>query len=108
MLSTPLVHVCVRGGSERLRKNGHAINGAQRAKCPDCERTFILQPGGELYEAAFKTQVLSACQDRLSLRGIQRTFAGCYKTVMRWWGGKNREPARLHGDAAAQREGRRA
>ena len=42
MLSTTIVHVCSRCGNERIRKNGHADNGAQRAKCLDGERTFIL------------------------------------------------------------------
>ncbi len=105
MLSTTIVHVCARCGSERLRKNGHAINGAQRAKCLDCERTFILQPRGVRYAEPFKAQVLAAYQDRMSIRGIQRTFGVCYKTVMRWLGGKSGSSARLQGHALAQRAG---
>ena len=103
MLSTTIVHVCARCGSERLRKNGHAINGAQRAKCLDCERTFIVEPTGPRYSPEFKDQVLAAYQDRMSLRGIQRTFGVCYQTVMVWLGEKNREPARVRGHAPAQR-----
>ena len=103
MLSTTIVHVCARCGSERIRKNGHACNGAQRAKCLDCERTFILQPKGERYSDGFKDQVLSAYQDRMSTRGIKRTFGVCYKTLMRWLGEKNGASAHLRGYAAAQR-----
>ena len=88
ILSTTIVHVCAHCGSERTRKNGHASNGAQRAKCLECERTFILEPVGPRYDLAFKDQVLAACQDRLSLRGIQRTFGVCYQTVMAWLGEK--------------------
>ena len=33
--------------SEKIRKNGHAENGDQRAKCLECGRTFVLQPKGE-------------------------------------------------------------
>ena len=102
MLSTTIVHVCARCGSERIRKNGHACNGAQRAKCLDCERTFIVEPTGPRYDQAFKDQVLSAYQDRMSLRGIQRTFGVCYQTVMAWLGGKNRGAARFCGHAPAQ------
>ena len=102
MLSTTIVHVCARCGSECIRKNGHAINGAQRAKCLDCERTFILQPKGARYDEPFKTQVLAAYQDRMSIRGIQRTFGVCYKTIMRWLGEKSGELPRLQGHAAAQ------
>ena len=105
MLSTTIVHVCARCGSEKIRKNGHACNGAQRAKCLECERTFIVEPAGPRYDAAFKDAVLAAYQDRMSLRGIQRTFGVCYQTVMAWLGEKNRGSARLRGHAAAQRGG---
>ena len=102
MLSTTIVHVCARCGSERIRKNGHAINGAQRAKCLGCERTFILQPRGARYDEACKAQVLAAYQDRMSIRGIHRTFGVCYKTVRRWLGEKSGRSARVRGHVAAQ------
>ena len=105
MLSTTIVHVCLRCGSERIRKNGHAINGAQRAKCLECERTFIVEPAGPRYSPEFKEAVLAAYQDRMSLRGIQRTFGVCYQTVMVWLGEKNRGPTRVRGHAPAQRKG---
>ena len=43
MLSTTQtkIHVCARCGSERIYKNGHANNGAQRAKCLECGRTEV-------------------------------------------------------------------
>ena len=105
MLSTTVIHVCARCGSEKIRKNGHAINGAQRAKCLECGRTFIVEPTGPRYDQAFKDQVLAAYQDRMSLRGIQRTFGVCYQTVMAWLGEKNRGAARVRGHAPAQRKG---
>jgi hypothetical protein len=42
--SSTLVHRCRHCESEHLRKNGHAINGAQRAKWLECARTFLLEP----------------------------------------------------------------
>ena len=54
MLSTTVVHVCLRCGSKHIRKNGHADNGAQRAKCLECDSTFVLQPKGECYDRKFK------------------------------------------------------
>ena len=108
MLSKTVVHTCRHCGSERLRKNGHANNGAQRARCLECGRTFILEPKGPRYDQAFKDQVLAAHQDRMSLRGITRTFGVCYQTVMAWVGEKSGHPARIRGDAFAQRKGRRA
>ena len=108
MLSTTMVYVCLRCGSERLRKNGHASNGAQRAKCLECERTFILEPKGPRHDEAFKAQVVRAYQDRMSIRGITRTFGVYYKTILAWVGEKNPQPARLRGYAPAQPGGRRA
>ena len=102
MLSTTIVHVCARCGSEKIRKNGHSENGGQRAKCLACERTFILQPPGERYDQRFKDQVVAAYQDRMSIRGITRPFGVCYKTVVRWVGKKSGEPARLRRHAPAR------
>ena len=99
MLSTTIVHVCARCGSERIRKNGHAENGGQRAKCLDCERTFVLQPLGERYDQKFKDQVVAAYQDRRSIRGITRTFGVCYQTVLRWVGEKSGRSPGLCGHA---------
>ena len=105
MLSTTIVHVCSRCGSERIRKNGHTVGGAQRAKCLECERTLVLVSKGPRYIPAFKEQVLAAYQDRLSLRGIQRTFGVCYQTVMAWLGEKSGDFSRLRGHAAAKPKG---
>ena len=102
MLSTRIVHVCARCGSEKIRKNAHACNGAQRAKCLECERTFILQPTGPRYSPGFKEQVLAAYQDRMSTRGIPRTCGVCYLTLRRWVGEETGGPAHLHGHAPAR------
>ncbi len=58
------------------------------AKCLECGRTFILEPKGPLHDDAFKEQVVRAYQDRMSLRGITRTFGVYYKTILKWAGGK--------------------
>ena len=101
MLSTTIVHVCLRCSSEKIRKNGHADNGAQRARCLECGSTFVLQPKGARYDQKFKDQVVAAYQDRMSIRGITRTFGVCYKTVLRWVGEKSGATARLRGHAFA-------
>ena len=108
MLSKTVVHVCRHCGSERLRKNGHAGNGAQRARCLECGRTFILEPKGPRYDQKFKDQVLAAYQDRMSIRGITRAFGVCYQTVMVWVGEKSGGPALMGGHDPTQRKGRRA
>ena len=105
MLSTTKIHVCARCGSERIYKNGHANNGAQRVKCLECGRTFILEPSGPRYDQKFKDQVLAAYQDRMSIKGIKRAFGVCYQTVMVWVGEKNRATARTRRHAAAEPKG---
>ena len=60
----------------------------QRAKCADCQRTFTLSPKGPRYDQKFKDQVVTAYQDRMSIRGITRTFGVCYQTVLVWVGEK--------------------
>ena len=49
---------------------------------------FTLSPKGPKHREKFQDQVLAAYQDRMSLRGIHRTFGVCYLTVMRWLGEK--------------------
>ena len=108
MLSTTVVHVCLRCGSDSIRKNGHASNGAQRAKCLACGRTFILQPKGARYDQRFKEQVVAASQDRMSLRGLTRTFGVCRKTILRWVGEKSGGSPGVRGHALARAKGGRA
>ena len=105
MLSTTIIHVCARCGSERIRKNGHTVRGAQRAKCLECERTFILAPKGPRYRSDFKAQVVRAYLDRISIQGIKRTFGICYQTLMAWVGEKNGGAARTGGHALAESKG---
>ena len=103
-----VAHQCRHCGSEHLRKNGHATNGAQRAKCLECGRTFILEPTGPRYSEETKAQVLAAHQERMSTRGIRRTFGVCYQTLIKWVGEKSGRAPGVRGHAAAQPKRRRA
>ena len=103
-----VVHVCPHCGGERLQKNGHTQRGAQRALCLECQRTFTLSPKGPRYDQKFKDQVISAYQDRMSTRGIKRTFGVCYQTLMVWVGEKSGRSARVRGHAVVRPKGRRA
>ena len=70
----------------------------------ECERTFILEPKGPRYDAAFKETVVRAYQDRMSIRGITRTFGVYYQAIMAWVGEKNRGLAGAGRHAAAERK----
>ena len=66
MLSTTAIHGCPHCGSERLHKSGRTEHGAQRAKCLECDRAFMLLFKGPRYEQKFKAQVVAAYQDRMA------------------------------------------
>ena len=106
MLLTTVVPACRHCGSERLKKNGHTVRGAQRAKCLECGRTFTLSPKGPRYSEETKAQVLAAYQNRMGTRGIRRTFGVCYQTLMKWVEEKNRGSARVRGPAFVRSERR--
>ena len=62
---------------------------------------FILEPVGPRDDQPCREQVLAAYQDRMSTRGIRRTFGVCYQTLLRWLGEKGGS-ARFCGHAAAR------
>ena len=105
MISTTVAHACPHCGGERLQKNGHTQRGAQRARCVEGARPFTLSPTGPKHGPKLKEQVLAASQDRMSLRGLQRTFGVCYLTVLRWLGKKPRATPGVRGYAATRRAG---
>ena len=107
MLSTTLTHACRHCGGERLQKNGRTQRGAQRALCLDCQRTFTLSPKGPRYDQPFKEQVVAAYQDRMSTRGVRRTFGVCYQTLMVWVGEKSGRSPGVRGHALARPKRRR-
>lgn len=104
MLSTTVTHACRHCGSARLQKNGHTQRGAQRALCLACQRTFTLSPKGPRYDQPFKAQVVAAYQDRMSTRGIRRTFGVCYQTLMAWVGERSGGSPGVRGHAFARSE----
>jgi transposase-like protein len=97
---------CRACGSERIYKNGHADNGAQRVRCHDCKKTLVMEPKGPPYTEADKERVLAASLERMSMRAIARTFGPCYQTQKSWLAKKKRGPARRRRHAPARAKGR--
>jgi len=108
MITETITHRCRHGGSERLRKNGHADNQAQRVQCLECGKTLVLAPKGPRYSEKDKERVIAASLERASMRAITRTFGPCYQTQKRWLREKNRGIARGRRHAPAPSQSRPA
>jgi transposase-like protein len=69
---------------DSLVRHGHTKGGNQRYRCRACSRTFCLNPGTSAHPDAFKQQVLAACHERASLRGVCRVFGISRNTLADW------------------------
>jgi transposase-like protein len=65
---------CYHCGSKKLVKNGHAPNGKQKYGCKDCGKASRENPAAKGYDEKKKEEILSAYQERSSMRGLTRTF----------------------------------
>jgi transposase-like protein len=102
MITETVTYRCRHCSSERLRKNGHADNGAQRVQCLECGKTLVLAPKGPRYTPKDKERVLRASLERASMRAITRTLGPCYQTQKRWLREKNQGIARRRRHASAR------
>jgi insertion element IS1 protein InsB len=78
------VITCYHCDSENVVKNGKAPNGKQKYLCHDCGRQSRQDPGSNAYPPQRREEILSAYQERSSLRGLARTFGVSRNTVTRW------------------------
>ena len=78
------VIICYHCDSENIVKNGKAPNGKQKYLCHDCARQSREDPGSNAYPPQRREEILSAYQERSSLRGLARTFGVSRNTVTRW------------------------
>ena len=62
---------------------GKTTNGFPRYRCRGCHKTFSDAPERGHTEA-FKERVLAAYQERMSMRGIARTFKISRNTLTQW------------------------
>jgi transposase-like protein len=76
--------ICQHCGSDQLVRNGHAANGKQRYKCRACGRLSRESPAPNGYPDQRRADILSAYQERSSLRGLERTFGVSRNTVAAW------------------------
>ena len=78
------VVTCYHCGSENIVRNGKAPNGKQKYLCRDCGRQSREDPTSNAYPPERREEILRACQERSSLRGLTRTFGVARNTVTRW------------------------
>jgi insertion element IS1 protein InsB len=74
---------CPDCASEEVIRYGKTTNGYPRYRCKGCQRTFSDAPERGHTEQ-FKERVLAAYQERMSMRGIARTFHISRNTLTSW------------------------
>jgi insertion element IS1 protein InsB len=83
MIRQTITHACRTCGSTNLVKNGTNKCGQAQYHCKECGAYRVLQPQRR-YTPEQKATILRACQERISLRGLQRVFGVHRQTVSRW------------------------
>jgi len=67
--------VCCFCQSESVIRFGTNATGKQRYRCRACKKTFVERPArSRLEDPNFVAQVMAACQERASMRGVARIF----------------------------------
>ena len=83
MIQETTKFTCRSCGSANIIKNGTNKCGNPQYHCKDCGVYRVLKPKVR-HSAQTKAQVLRACLERISLRGIERVFGVCRQTVVKW------------------------
>ena len=76
--------LCRHCQSQNVIKHGRDKREVQPFRCRDCGRTFQKPEADRRYTAAFRAQVLAACQERASMRGVSRVFGLSRHTLADW------------------------
>ena len=66
-----------------MMKDGFSPNGKQRFRCGGCGKRSRENPH-QGHSEAFQQQVLKAYNERMSMRGIARTFGISRNTLVQW------------------------
>jgi len=83
MIQETITHICRVCKSTDIVKNGTNRCGNAQYHCKNCGTYRVLQPK-PVYSEREKQTVLQACQERSSLRGVQRIFGVARQTVVEW------------------------
>ena len=72
---------CPHCKSARCKRFGTNRSGSVRCRCNECNKTFTLQPNSRAMTHEKETQIILALQERISQRGIARTFKVARLTI---------------------------
>ena len=102
----PTLPTCPACGSLHVSLFGHQ-SGKQRYRCRLCQKTWRDNPKPHRTDPRRKALILAAYRERMSLRGLARTFGVSRSTVSLWL--KKSEPSTTpEPDAGSSADGRRA
>lgn len=79
-MTSSLAVCCGRCHCVEVQRNGYSKNGTQRYRCKRCGTYGTVQSRFR-YTETRKQEILSAYQERMSLRGIERVFGVSRRTV---------------------------
>ncbi len=72
---------CPHCQSARCKRFGTNRSGSARGRCNDCDKTFTPDPNGRAMTDHKEAQIVLALQERISQRGIARTFKVARLTI---------------------------
>ena len=86
----PSLPSCPACASTNTRLFGHQ-SGKQRYRCRECQKTWRDNPASRETDPRRKALILAAYHERMSMRGLARTFGVSRSTVSLWL--KKSEPS---------------
>ena len=76
-----ITQTCPHCKSTRCKRFGTNRSGSARGRCNDCNRTFTPDPNSRAMTDPKEAQIVAALQERISQRGIARTFKVARLTI---------------------------
>ena len=76
-----ITQTCPHCKSTRCKRFGTNRSGSARCRCNECNKTFTLNPNSRAMTGPKEAQIVAALQERISQRGIARTFKVARLTI---------------------------
>ena len=76
-----ITQTCPHCKSARCKRFGTNRSGSARGRCNDCNKTFTPHPNSRALTHQKEGQIVLALQERVSQRGIARTFKVARLTI---------------------------